>query len=46
MKAKILDLTGKEKGSIELPKCFSSDIREDIVMRLIETISLLSNTIY
>ena len=36
MKAKILDLTGKEKQSIELPKEFSVEIREDIVAKVLE----------
>lgn len=36
MKAKIYDIEGKEKGSIDLPKCFSAPIREDLVMKLIE----------
>ena len=31
MKSKILDIHGKEKGSIELPKAFSETIREDII---------------
>jgi large subunit ribosomal protein L4e len=36
MKAKILDINGKEKGSIELPKFFSEKIREDIVAKVLE----------
>lgn len=36
MKAKILDIHGKEKGEIELPKCFSVGIREDIVAKVLE----------
>jgi len=36
MKTKILDIEGKEKGSIELPECFSENIREDIVSRVLE----------
>lgn len=36
MKAKILDITGKEKASIDLPKCFSKKIREDIVAMALE----------
>jgi len=36
MKAKILDINGKEKGSIELPKAFSEKVREDIVAKVIE----------
>jgi len=37
MKAKVLDLTGKEKASINLPKCFGTTVREDIVCKVIET---------
>lgn len=36
MKAKIHDLTGKEKGSLDMPKEFSVDIREDIVAKVLE----------
>lgn len=36
MKAKILDINGKEKGTIELPKYFESDIRADIVAKVLE----------
>ena len=36
MKTKILDIKGKEKGSIDLPKAFSVPIREDIVSKVIE----------
>ena len=36
MKTKILTVDGKEKGIIELPKCFSHLIREDIVTRVLE----------
>jgi len=36
MKTKILDKEGKEKGTIELPKCFSFEIREDIVLKILE----------
>jgi large subunit ribosomal protein L4e len=36
MKAKILDINGKEKESIELPSCFSQPIREDIVAKVLE----------
>ena len=36
MKTKILDINGKEKGSIDLPKIFSEKIREDIVARVVE----------
>jgi large subunit ribosomal protein L4e len=36
MKSRILDIAGKEKGSIELPKEFSAVIRDDIVSRVLE----------
>lgn len=36
MKAKILDIQGKEKNSIELPKAFEKTIRKDIVMKVLE----------
>jgi len=36
MKAKLLDTSGKEKASIELPKSFSGKIREDIVAKVLE----------
>lgn len=36
MKAKILDIHGKEKGSIELPKAFSETIREDVISKVLE----------
>jgi len=37
MKTRILDIQGKEKGSIDLPKSFSQKIREDIVSKVLET---------
>ena len=36
MKTKILDINGKEKGTMELPKSFSKKIREDIVAKILE----------
>jgi large subunit ribosomal protein L4e len=36
MKSKILDINGKEKGSIELPRFFSEFVREDIVAKVLE----------
>lgn len=36
MKAKLYDKTGKEKGTINLPKNFSSKIREDILLKVFE----------
>ena len=36
MKTKILSIEGKEKASIDLPKCFSAEIREDIVTKVLE----------
>jgi large subunit ribosomal protein L4e len=37
MKTAILDISGKEKGKIDLPKCFDSKIREDIVQKVVES---------
>ncbi len=37
MKAKLYDKNGKEKGDINLPKCFSSRIRADILLKVFET---------
>jgi large subunit ribosomal protein L4e len=37
MKTKLLDLSGKEHSQIELPKEFSSPVREDIVAKFLET---------
>jgi large subunit ribosomal protein L4e len=37
MKAKLLDTNGKDKGTIDLPKCFSQKIREDIIAKVLET---------
>jgi len=37
MKTKILDIAGKEKGTIELPKNFSQKVREDIVFKVLES---------
>lgn len=36
MKANILTIDGKKKGQIELPKAFSSEIREDIIHKILE----------
>ncbi|MFH1249381.1 MAG: uL4 family ribosomal protein [archaeon] len=36
MKATVLNLKGEKVGEIELPKCFSSQIREDIMLRYYE----------
>jgi large subunit ribosomal protein L4e len=36
MKAKLLDTSGKEKASIDLPKSFSGKIREDVVAKVLE----------
>ncbi len=37
MKAKLLDIKGKEKGTIDLPKCFTKKVREDIVAKVLES---------
>lgn len=36
MKANILTIEGKKKTAIDLPKCFSAEIREDIVAKVLE----------
>ena len=36
MKSKILDINGKEKGTLNLPKCFSAEIRKDVVAKVLE----------
>jgi large subunit ribosomal protein L4e len=37
MKANVLDLNGKKTKQIELPKCFSQKVREDIILKILET---------
>jgi large subunit ribosomal protein L4e len=37
MKAKILDINGNEKGTIDIPKAFESKVREDIVAKVLES---------
>lgn len=37
MKAKILDINGNEKGSIDIPKAFEAKVREDIVAKVLES---------
>ena len=36
MKAKLFDKSGKEKGSVDLPKCFSGKVRADILLKVFE----------
>ena len=36
MKANILTIEGKKKTAIDLPKCFSAEIRKDIVAKVLE----------
>ncbi|RLG12355.1 50S ribosomal protein L4 [Candidatus Pacearchaeota archaeon] len=36
MKTSVLDLNGKEKETIDLPKCFSEKIREDLIAKVLE----------
>lgn len=36
VKAKLLDKTGKEKSSIEMPANFSGDIRKDVLLKVFE----------
>jgi len=35
-KTKILTIDGKSKGEIELPKCFSVEIRQDVIAKVLE----------
>ena len=37
MKGNLLDINGKKLKEIELPKCFSQDVREDIIAKFLET---------
>jgi large subunit ribosomal protein L4e len=37
MKTNLLTIDGKEKSKIDLPKCFSQSIREDIVVKVLES---------
>jgi large subunit ribosomal protein L4e len=37
MKAKMFDKTGKEKGTVDLPKNFTTKIREDVLSKVFET---------
>ena len=46
MKAKIFDKSGKEKGTVDLPKNFSSRIREDILSKVYETQKLETTQSY
>jgi large subunit ribosomal protein L4e len=36
MKAKLFDKTGKEKGSVELPKLVSGEVRKDVIAKVFE----------
>ena len=36
MKINILNIEGKKLREINLPKCFSADIREDVVVKVLE----------
>jgi large subunit ribosomal protein L4e len=36
MKANILDIEGKKKSTVELPKCFSFPVREDLIIKVLE----------
>ena len=36
MKANILTIDGKKKSEIDLPKCFSSKIRDDVIKKVLE----------
>ena len=37
MKGNLLDIKGKEKNKIDLPKCFDTLVRRDIIAKVIET---------
>jgi len=37
MKTQVLDINGKKLKEIELPKCFSVKVREDLIAKVIET---------
>jgi len=37
MKTEILDIKGNKKEIIELPKCFSKEIRDDLILKVLET---------
>ena len=36
MKAKIMTIDGKLKGTIDLPKCFSTEVRKDVIAKVLE----------
>jgi ribosomal protein L4 len=36
IKAKLFDINGKEKGTVELPRCFSAKDREDLVAKVLD----------
>ena len=46
MKTKLFDQTGKEKGTVELPKNFSENVREDILAKVFETQKLIYTQAY
>ena len=37
MKANLLDINGKKVKTIDLPSCFSKEVREDIIAKVLET---------
>ena len=37
IKATLLDISGKEKAKIDLPKCFSETVRKDIIAKVVES---------
>jgi len=37
MKTNLLDINGKKLEEIEMPKCFSVKVREDLIAKVIET---------
>jgi large subunit ribosomal protein L4e len=40
MKAKVLDKSGKEKGSMDLPEIFLTEIRRDILQKVFESLKM------
>jgi len=46
MKTKLFDKTGKEKGTVDLPKNFSENVREDILAKVFETQKLIYTQAY
>lgn len=43
---KILDMSGKEKGTIQLPEQFSETVRKDLIQRVVESIQIANRQPY